>query len=167
MVQPEFNLPGFILRELRLTDNLALSSLRSLDQVNLFIERPKTCNPEEATAAIEKMLSARSRNELFYWAIDFKGILVGTTCLFKFNEDRSRAELGYELHPDYHGKGWMRMAVKQVLEFGFTQLKLSAIHAFVHPGNIPSLRLLEHFHFSVLNQPDGSDFLVFQLNPKV
>jgi RimJ/RimL family protein N-acetyltransferase len=59
-------------------------------------------------------------------------------------------EVAYFLHPDYWQQGIATELVKASLEYGFKQLRLDAIGAFVHPNNIPSIRVLEKCGFVLL-----------------
>ncbi|MEO6548430.1 MAG: GNAT family N-acetyltransferase, partial [Ferruginibacter sp.] len=70
-----------------------------------------------------------------------------TICLFKFADDNSKAEIGYELLPIYQGKGFMQEAASKVLEFGFQHIGLNSIEAYTHFENQNSTRLLEKLNF--------------------
>ncbi len=59
-----------------------------------------------------------------------------------------RAELGYILNSEeYMGKGIMGEALPPVIQYGFNQMDLHRIEAFVAPGPSASLRLLEKHKF--------------------
>ena len=59
-----------------------------------------------------------------------------------------RGELGYVLQDDvYKGKGYMKEALPVIIEYGFNEMLLHRIEAFVSYDNIPSLKLLKHFGF--------------------
>lgn len=139
------------LRQLNNTDAFALSSLRSDDNVNKYIDRPKQTSPEEANAFITKMNDGIKENKWFYWAITLKGSpeLIGTICLWNFSEDKSKAEIGYELNPTFQGKGLMNEAVKCIIKFGFETLGIKTMEAFVHRENHNSLTLLEKNNFQL------------------
>lgn len=53
-----------------------------------------------------------------------------------------RAEIGYELHPDYWRKGLISEAVNAVLQYSFEELGLFRIGAVTFPENEPSSNLL-------------------------
>ena len=59
-----------------------------------------------------------------------------------------RAELGYVLNSEEHmGKGFTTEALAPIIDYGFNQMDLHRIEAFVEPSNAASLRLLEKFKF--------------------
>ena len=52
------------------------------------------------------------------------------------------ATLGYEINPDYWGNGYATEAVKAVVDFGFTQLKLHRISSWCIAENTRSAKVL-------------------------
>ena len=73
--------------------------------------------------------------------------LMGTCGYHKWDKRYFRAEIGYDLSPEYWGQGYMREVLKAVLEHGFEQMALHRIEAFVYPENVRSLRLLQKLGF--------------------
>lgn len=62
--------------------------------------------------------------------------------------DHDRAEIGYSLYKDEHkGKGLMSEVITSVLHFGFNEMKLHRVEAFVGPENAASLGLMQKFGF--------------------
>jgi len=63
--------------------------------------------------------------------------------------DHARAEIGYGLFGEEHkNKGLMTEAMRPILDYGFDQMKLNRVEAFVGLNNVPSLRLLKRFNFT-------------------
>lgn len=63
--------------------------------------------------------------------------------------DHDRAELGYEFFNNQSkGKGLMTEALEFIIDYGFTELNLHRIEAFVGPNNLPSLKLMHKFGFT-------------------
>jgi ribosomal-protein-alanine N-acetyltransferase len=157
------------LRKLSVEDAHILAALRSNDIVNQYLNRPKKITAEEATEFINKTNSKIENNELLYWAITLKSsdTLIGTTCLFNFSTEKDKAEIGYELHPDFHGKGLMNEAISRVINYGFSVLNVRTIIALTKPGNLDSVRLLTKNNFSLdkdfelFKKEDAADFAVF------
>ena len=62
--------------------------------------------------------------------------------------DHDRAEIGYGLpNEDQRGQGLMSEAFPVIIDYGFREMKLHRIEAFVGPDNIPSLKLVQKFNF--------------------
>jgi ribosomal-protein-alanine N-acetyltransferase len=60
-----------------------------------------------------------------------------------------RAEIGYWLlSGSVKRKGYMSEAVSRVIRYGFEDMKLFRIEAFVHPTNKPSIKIIEKNDFS-------------------
>lgn len=162
---PEIRTDRLILRKLKIDDANAIFVLRTDKEVNQFLNRqiPKTI--DEASAFIQKVNDNLQNNNSIYWAIIVidNHKLAGTICLFDFSEDNSKAEIGYELLPEFQGMGIMQEATSKVLDFGFQNIGLDSIEAYVHAENQSSLRLLEKFNF--INCGNSIDnLLVFKLN---
>ena len=147
---PELTTERLILRKLAIEDENEILLLRSDGQVNRFIDRPKMQTVEESRAFIEKILKNVAVHEVFYWAIEWKNSdkLIWTVCLWNISVEDSSAEIGFELFPDYQGKGIMGEAVARVLEFGFTDMQLMLITGWIHKENVASIKLVEKFHFN-------------------
>ncbi len=59
-----------------------------------------------------------------------------------------RAEIGYILTNDGEkGKGYMKEALPEIIRYGFEQMNLHRIEAFVGPANKPSLKLVKSLGF--------------------
>lgn len=123
--------------------------IRSNPEVNKFVKR---ISPKTNYDALQFILTIKERtrnNQTAYWGISLKDQpdLIGTICLWNFSEDRKKAEVGYELLPEYHRKGIMSEALKAVLDFGFNQLHLQEIVAITNTFNENSKGLLLKNHF--------------------
>src|SRR4051794_7629034 len=138
-----------ILRKLQLTDDKAIFALRNNVQVNAFIQRPLANHIEDARHFIIAINEGLESKEWLYWAIILKNTdqLIGTICLWHFSHDNTMAEIGYELHPDYQGKGLMNEATETVIDYGFGTLHLKMIEAYTQPANTRSIKLLEKNNF--------------------
>ena len=132
-------------RQLLMADALEVFQLRSDERVNKFLTRSEYQTRDEAGTFINKINRGIHNNEWIYWAITFKEVnkLIGTICLWNFEPENYRAEIGYELHPDHWGQGIMKEAMPAIISFAFSTIKLHSIEADVDPGNNQSVLLLE------------------------
>ena len=72
--------------------------------------------------------------------------------IVSFMEDSFRdpddLEIGYDISDlTYRQKGFMTEAVKAIISYGFTTLRLHRIEALVGSQNIPSLKIMEKNQF--------------------
>jgi len=146
---PMLKTDRLILRKLSLDDAEEIFFLRSNDMVNKYIDRHKAKDIDEVIAFINKVNIGVANNNWLYWAICFKDNpkLVGTICLWNLNEDENKAEVGYELNPEYQGKGIAKDSLSMVVDFGFNTLQIDKIEAYTHKENLTSTKLLEKFNF--------------------
>lgn len=138
-----------ILRALSPQDAEALFRLRSNESVNQFIGRNAPVSLEDVERFIDKINTSVSNNESGYWAVCLKdrSELAGTICLWNFSADRSYAELGYELHPDFQGRGIMLEATAAILDVAFDKIHLKKIEAWTDARNVASTKLLNRLGF--------------------
>ena len=71
------------------------------------------------------------------------GRLIGN-CGVRINDrERREGNIGYELDPDYWGRGYATEAVRAILGFGFGELGLHRVWAECVAANVASARVLE------------------------
>ena len=119
----------------------------------------------EITANFIEMINENvQRNNSIYWAITLNGTdnLIGTICLFDFSNDDTKAEIGYELLPEFLGKGIMQEAASKVIDFGAQRIGLHLIEAYTHSENESSIKLLEKLNFE-RHRADDDNFILFKL----
>lgn len=160
-------------RQLIPEDQGEVYKLRSNERVNQFLTRNQYKTIEEAGAFINKINRNINNNDSIYWAIALKNDnkLIGAICLWNIQPENYRAEIGYELNPDFWGKGIMKEAIPKVIEYGFETLKLHSLEANLDPGNSRSVILLEkngfvkegHFKESTYFNGKFSDRAVYSL----
>ncbi|MBL7691633.1 MAG: GNAT family N-acetyltransferase [Flavipsychrobacter sp.] len=138
-----------VLRRTELTDAPSLFYLRSHDEVMRFIDRPRPSSIEDINALIGKVHKMIEGNAGIEWAVTLKGNdeYIGSVSFHLLMKEHYRAEIGYLLHPSFHGKGIMSEAVTAALTYGFGEMELNSVEAIVSPGNDPSVNLLEHKGF--------------------
>ena len=164
-----------VLRSLSEADAHDIMLLRSNEQVNQFLGRPACIDIEAAKSFIAKIEKGIDNKESLYWVITMKekDELIGTICLWNFEADKMQAETGFELLPEFQGKGIMIEALSEVLAFGFKELQLKTITALTNPGNWPSIKLLQRACFladneyTLVTKEEADNLLVFYLQAPV
>lgn len=114
---------------------------------------------EDTELYIDKMLKGVDENNWIIWAIEHKasGKVIGSVSIWNINESLGTAELAYGITPDFQGRGLMKEALLQVMEYGFHTLHLTALDAYTEKGNLPSKKLLEGCKFTVMDEVDDPD----------
>lgn len=84
----------------------------------------------------------------YYWTIENPaGIMVGTAGYNAIHAHHLRADISYDLDPNYWGKGIMTNALQEVITFALDKLGVMRIQATVDCDNLRSVKLLEKYHF--------------------
>ena len=83
------------------------------------------------------------------WGIIEKStnILIGYFGFWRIDAYNCRGEIGYALHPNFWGNGYMKETAYKLIEYGFKDIRLHSIEANVHPNNLPSIKLLKKIGF--------------------
>lgn len=143
------------------TERLRLREISSADADDLFaihgnpeLMRFFGCDPLADVAAALDLVATFAKwrtdpNPGIRWAIQpcECDSLIGTCGLFKWNRAWQTCSVGYELSASAHGKGYMREALRKSLSWGFANMDLNRIEAFIHPDNSRSIRLARSLGF--------------------
>jgi [ribosomal protein S5]-alanine N-acetyltransferase len=161
---PVLQTERLLLRQLISTDDKEIFALRSDPSVNKYLNRKPGKSIEDAKDFIRMINENIQRNNSLYWAITLNSTdkLIGTICLFNFSDDNFKAEIGYELLPDFQGKGIMQEATTILIDFGIQHLGLKSIEAYTHCENKRSTKLLDKFNFKRHGAGDDN-FLLYKL----
>jgi RimJ/RimL family protein N-acetyltransferase len=163
---PFLTTENYSLRNLMPADEQEIFALRSSDEINKYLDRPKANTLDDARNFITKIINGIAKNESIFWVVTPKdeSKLLGTICLWKISKEEAKAEIGYELLPENHGKGIMQEVIPRVLQFGFEEIKLEMIEAELSPRNLKSVRLLEknNFTLAAVNE-ESPDSVVYAL----
>lgn len=90
----------------------------------------------------------RSGSMFKVWIFKKDGKLIGSVSLNNIIRGCFQScHLGYKLDEGEVNKGYMTEALKAIIEFTFTDLKLHRIEANIIPRNLPSLRVVEKLGF--------------------
>ena len=83
------------------------------------------------------------------WVLERKsdGQPLGTCGFHKWDQRYFRAEIGYDLSPEFWRQGYMSEALQAAIQNGFTQMGLNRIEALVYVENQASLKLLGKLGF--------------------
>ncbi len=142
---PELNTPRLTLRALRPSDAPAIFQYFSLDEVTEFYDLETFTCVQEAEHLLQTWQNRFLAQTSMRWGLTLKGEderVIGTCGLHSFSLENSRAEMGYELHPEFWQQGLMSEAIIALLQYGFTVLDLHRLEAFIDPVNDASAALL-------------------------
>jgi [ribosomal protein S5]-alanine N-acetyltransferase len=138
--------------QMKVGDRKILFQLRTDDTVSRFILRDKPADEKQVVNFINRVNGDIGIGRSVYWAIRLKSDpkLIGTVCLWNFSENGKTAELGYEMFPEFQGRGLMSEAVNAVLNYGYDSCALEEFVAYTHRDNHRSKNLLGKFGFHLM-----------------
>lgn len=127
----------------------SLFEILSKDEVTKYDGIESLIRVEEARRLIDSFKSAYINKRGIRWGVVVKdsGKFIGTVGLNHLSISNKRAEIGYEIHPDYWRKHFTSEAVREVLRYSFEELNLHRMAALTFSDNIASTNLLKKFGF--------------------
>ena len=146
---PELTTERLLLRKMKESDAEEIFLLRSNEEAMKYIDRPRATSLQDGLDLIRRDIDSITASNGISWAITRtnEAKLIGTLGFWRMTKEHFRAEIGYMLHPLYHGKGIMHEAIGAAIHFGFHVMNLHSIEADVNPDNIASIKLLEKNNF--------------------
>jgi ribosomal-protein-alanine N-acetyltransferase len=141
----------FVLREILESDSQDYFDYMSRDEMEGFLtkeNRPQTL--EKALEEVKYWGGLFPAKRSIYWAIARKDTnqMIGTAGFNMISFANSRAEISYDLNPDYWGKGVMLKSIKTILHFSETALGIVRVQATVITDNERSIKVLERCGFA-------------------
>ncbi len=103
----------------------------------------------QAEKLVERFKNSFLTGHSMRWAIIRKedNRFVGTIGLNNLSKGIKRAEIGFEMHPDFWRTGITSEALKAVLHYSFTEMGLHRMGAVTFMDNVASIKLLEKHGF--------------------
>ena len=146
---PNLESERLLLRPVKSSDVEEVFAIRSDPDTMKYIPRPLAKTKQDALDHIEMVSKGIEENEFINWGITIKGDdkLIGMICLLRMQPDNFRTEIGYILHPDFHGKGIMSEATQVIIDYAFNILNFHSLEAVIDPRNSASEKLLLKFQF--------------------
>ena len=124
-------------------------ALVSLPEVTRYSNWPDAPTRAQTERSLRWMSKIHASGKGCAWIIE-TGASKAVAGAIRFNSFEKKwrcGEIGYELHPDYWGKGLMTEAVRAVVACGHATFRLNRIDAWILPGNGASDRVLEKSGF--------------------
>jgi len=139
-----------ILDEVNDGDVKEVFELRSNPETMKYIPRPLVKSHEDALEHIKMIKEKIENNTGINWAIRLKdnSKLLGIIGFYRLQPENYRAEIGYMILPEFHGKGLVPEAVTRLIKFGFEDLRLHSIEAVIDPENYASEKVLQKCGFT-------------------
>jgi RimJ/RimL family protein N-acetyltransferase len=146
---PQLQTPRLELRPLRPDDATQLFAIYGDPRVARFLPRAAWHSIAQAEERIARDAQQLVSGEGLRLGLVRRAdaCLVGDCCLFHFDDQCRRAEIGYSLAVAAWGSGLMHEGLTALIGHGFEALDLNRIEADIDPRNTASARVLERLGF--------------------
>ncbi|MEC8859275.1 MAG: GNAT family protein [Pseudomonadota bacterium] len=145
--KPSMETPEIYLRELQLSDVDSWYSYLSVPEV---VEHTSwNLRSKQDLVSEAKLYNLEDPESQIRFAIIYKssGDLIGTIGFHSVCEASRSAEIAYDVHPEFWGRGIATQACHLVVEWGFKYRKFTRIQACILPSNIASEIVLQKCGF--------------------
>jgi len=145
---PKFETERFILRKGIVDDCKDIFALYSNEKVVKYLPLNLFDSVEDAIDEINWYEKIFKEQIGLRWVIEEAKTkkVIGTCGYLNYEKEHNRIEIGYDLNPEYWGKGIMQEALSSIIHFAFTS-GINKIEAKIEPENTSSIRLLEKLNF--------------------
>ncbi len=134
------------LREVTLNDVDKIHELHSLPETDKYNTLGIPKNLEETKNLVIDWTNAQyesPRDKYVFCMENSNSEFIGLLGLNLGKPNYRNAEIWYKLHSNYWNQGYVTEAVKVILQFCFTELKLHRVEAGCATANIASIRVIE------------------------
>ncbi len=146
---PTLETERLLLREIKKEDAQGIFNCFSNNDVTQFYGQDTLESVEQAEQFVEFFSKIHMEKRGIRWGVEIKGNagIIGTIGFNAWLPKHKRAEIGYEIHPDYWRNGYTTEAITSVLSYGFKELDLTRVGAVVFIENEASNKLLTKIGF--------------------
>lgn len=146
---PKLNGSFINLRELSVNDAERITSFMNYRIAKNLYDVPYPYTIKNAVDFIRSSHSDFNSFKAIHFAIEYKPVnnllplFIGVISLKDIDSVKKKASLGYWIGEEYWGKGIATASVRLIISYGFSELGLEEIYAYVFHENKASIRVLE------------------------
>ena len=139
----------FILRQMEKKDAQNVFDYFSKDEVTKYYDLDSFTELNQADEIINRWNERFKKNDGIRWGIESRrdNKLIGSCGYHSWEKEHYKAEIGFEVHPNYWRQGVMSEVLAIILKYGFDNMELNRIEAYYDPENIASKSCLEKAGF--------------------
>ncbi len=145
-----FELERINVRGIEKKDARGVFSIRNNLTMIQYSGIPQMLTMTEAVEFVRTRIDGMRNDRWLYWIIADKvsDELMGTICIFNFDDEMSRCDIGYELLPAYQGHGLVADAMDAVMTYCFDELAINKIYADINEENFASIQVVKRAGFN-------------------
>lgn len=120
---------------------------------------------ELAKKYIEHGITFEKKHGFYLWAVETKHTqtVVGNCGFLPIEKDVFEVEMSYHFAQKYWGQGYASEASKACLDYAQKHLNFKILMAYVHPENLPSIKILENLGFEYSGMDEGDKAYIYPL----
>ncbi|RYZ47652.1 MAG: N-acetyltransferase [Sphingobacteriales bacterium] len=136
--------PRLILRRSTMSDYTRIFEEQTSEEAMAYLGAANEDELSLERSRYEKGLETYRTSFVYFHLIEKSSLeVIGDCCFHTWYTPHARAEIGYGIKKEIDkNKGYMREALYPVLRYGFAEMGLHRVEAFVNPDNLPSQKLL-------------------------
>ena len=143
------------LRPILQSDLERMLDILTSEKVNKTYMLPDFKQRQDAAPLFERLMNMSQGQEKFVRAIDLEGGLIGF--MNQVEVENGTIELGYVIHPEFHGKGYMTQALMlafpELFRLGYEEVITGAFST-----NAASIRVMEKCGMTKLSKTDEIEY---------
>lgn len=141
----ELETDRLIIRRLTFNDVADMFEYASNPMVTKYLPWEAHKSIEDTMNFLNMVLDSYKKGQVSGWGIVLKenSKLIGTCGYVWWQTENEKAEIGYALSPDYWNRGIVTEAAKEIIKFGFENMRLNRIEAHCVDKNIASERIMQ------------------------
>jgi ribosomal-protein-alanine N-acetyltransferase len=141
--------PRLFLRRLTTDDADNMFIMRSNKSTMRYVPRPLAKEKKDVLEIIERINTNIDNHQGINWVLELKESkqFVGLIGYHRIEPENHRAEVGYMIQKQHEGNGYSTEALKEVVKYGFNEMKLHSIEAVIDPENSASEKILKKCGF--------------------
>ncbi|QTM99186.1 GNAT family N-acetyltransferase [Sediminibacillus dalangtanensis] len=149
MIFPELETERLHLVEIKKQHASSFFDIMSNDQVTRYYGMNSLVNMEQAEEMIYSLHETYKSGRGIRWGLIVKDSnrFIGTAGLNNLSTYSKKAEIGYEINPDFWRMGYTTEAINKIMQYSFEKLGLYRLGAVTFPQNHASNQLLRKLGF--------------------
>ena len=131
------------LRKFKVEDANDMFVWASNPEVVKYLSYKPHTSPEATADLLKGWVGAYNSNQVYNWAIELNGIVVGSISVVDSSDKCSYCHLGWQIDKPFWNKGYMTEAAKAVVDFLFSKVGYNRIQSGHDARNIGSGRVMQ------------------------
>lgn len=159
MLFRELETERLLLKNISMDDREFIFDQFSNESINQYLyDAEPLVDIQGANEIIDFYLEPEPRAQHRWILITKEGTKIGTCGFHCWNPSEGICDIGYDLNPNYHNKGYMNEAINAILRFAQNDMKIKKVNACIYLENEKSIKLIEKNGFKYHGETESVVF---------